>query len=156
MQKLRTTLLVACVATLAVPRVANAVIDNADSLYVAAGENYTLGGVHTYNVKVRIDPTAILYVAAYTGAANTGYLDLRAPTITVSGAINGDGRGYRGLYAAAGEGPGGAPYPGGGGDSECLLRLRTGLRLLGGQPAAVGAGLLHKDLQWECEPSDLG
>jgi hypothetical protein len=114
-RKLATGLLVLCATALTVPRAANAVIDNADSLYVAAGETYTLGGSHTYNVKVRVDATGFLFVAAYTGAAGTGNLELHAPTIMIAGTILGDGCGYRGLYAASGEGPGGGPYPGGGG-----------------------------------------
>ena len=94
-----------------------AVIDDEDQLYVGPLEIYTLGGVHSYNVSVHIDVDGLLLVAEYNGSANTGYVELRAPTITVDGAILGDGCGFRGsttLYTD-GEGPGGGSYPGGGG-----------------------------------------
>ena len=97
------------------PLTASAVTDDANNLIIGPGETYTLGGVKTYAVGIQVAATGILYVDTYTGAANTGWLELHAPTVTIAGTINGDGRGYRGSYAATGEGPGGGPYPGGGG-----------------------------------------
>ena len=109
------TLMALAVLGTFLPRTASAVTDDANNLIVGSGETYTLGGAKAYAIGVQVAPTGILYVAAYTGAANTGYLELHAPAIAISGTINGDGRGYRGVYAGTGEGPGGGPYPGGGG-----------------------------------------
>ncbi len=97
---------------------ARAVIDDADNLYVGPAETYTLGGVHSYNVAVEIAATGILYIPAYDGTANTGYLEVSAPSVNIDGTIDGDGRGYRGSpppLGGDGEGPGGGSNPGGGG-----------------------------------------
>lgn len=97
---------------------AQAVIDDADNLYVGSGEVYTLGGVHSYNVAVEIAATGTLYIPAYDGSANTGYLEVSAPIINIDGKIDGEGRGYRGSpppLGGDGEGPGGGSNPGGGG-----------------------------------------
>ena len=109
------TLMALAVLGAFLPRTASAVTDDANNLIVGPGETYTLGGARTYAVGVQIASTGVLYVATYTGATNTGYLELHAPAIAILGTINGDGRGYRGVYAGTGEGPGGGPYPGGGG-----------------------------------------
>ncbi|HVP57894.1 MAG TPA: T9SS type A sorting domain-containing protein [bacterium] len=93
-----------------IPSVVIGVTDDANNLIVGAGETYTLGGVHSYSVSVQVASTGVLYVTSYDGTANTGYLELHAPTVTVGGTINGDGRGYR-----TAEGPGAGTYPGGGG-----------------------------------------
>jgi len=85
-----------------------AITDDADILYVGPGEEYTLNGTHSYNQYVNIEGT--LYVTGYNGSGTTGTLKLIAPEITVTGAINGNGRGYR-----TAEGPGAGNYPGGGG-----------------------------------------
>jgi hypothetical protein len=107
---------VVCVTLLICSPTALAVIDNADMLYVGPGETYTLGGAHSYNVSVEVAATSILYVTAYNGGANTGYLELFAPMITVAGTINGNGRGYRGATSQGqGEGPGGGSIDGAGG-----------------------------------------
>jgi len=110
------TILVVCVALLIYSPTALAVIDNADMLYVGPGENYTLGGSHSYNVSVEVAPTGILYITAYSGGANTGFLELYAPTIIIDGILDGNGRGYRGATAQGqGEGPGGGSIDGAGG-----------------------------------------
>jgi len=96
------------VAGILFPLTSNAVTDDANNLIVGPGETYTLGGVKTYAVGVQVAATGVLCVAVYTGGANTGYLELNAPTITVAGTINGDGRGYVGS-----QGPG-TTYSGGG------------------------------------------
>jgi len=93
---------------LSVGVVGAAVIDNAEQLYVPLGETYTLYGTHSYSGSVVIEGT--VYVTGYTGAAETGMLELDAPEITVSGSINGNDRGYR-----TGEGFGAGSWPGGGG-----------------------------------------
>ncbi len=111
-----TAVLAAATIVFAVALPAHAIIDDADQLYLAPGETYTLGGSHSYNVSVVIDPTATLYVTAYNGSANTGWLQLSAPDMLIDGTIDGSGRGYRGSGNASssdGEGPGGGPYPGG-------------------------------------------
>jgi hypothetical protein len=89
-----------------------AVTDDADILYVGPAEIYTLDGTHSYNQYVDIQGT--LYVTGYNGSGTTGTLELIAPQITVSGQINGDGRGFRG-EANYQEGPGCGGYPSGGG-----------------------------------------
>jgi len=110
------TILVVCVALLIYSPAALAVIDDADMLYVGPGESYTLGGAHSYNVSVEVAPTGILYITAYNGGANTGFLELYAPTIIIDGILDGNGRGYRGAtYQGQGEGPGGGSIDGAGG-----------------------------------------
>ena len=80
-----------------------AAVDDADNLIVGDGETYTLGGVHSYNVDIQIEGGGVLYVASYDGSADTGWLELHAPSITVVGTINGD---YRGCRTAEGSGSG--------------------------------------------------
>ena len=108
-------ILLVCVMLFASSSAALAIItDNADYLYVGPGETYTLGGVHSYNVSVEVGGT--LCIAAYNGGANTGYLELYAPSMYIEGTINGDGRGYRGATSQGqGEGPGGGSIDGAGG-----------------------------------------
>jgi hypothetical protein len=101
------------VGTLVMPRLTTAVIDNADSLYIAAGETYVIGGDHSYNKLVRIEATGALYVTSYDGSANTGYIELNAPLILIFGTLNADYRGFRGQGNYQ-EGPGVGSYPGGG------------------------------------------
>jgi len=104
-------ILAVCATLLILAQAASAVIDNEDELYLASGETYTLGGSHSYNVSVTLEGGSTLHVATYDGGANTGWLELSAPTITTYGTINGVGRGYRRQ-----SGPGGSTtYPGAGG-----------------------------------------
>jgi len=110
--------LLAAALVVATPATAHAVTDTADDLYIGPGETYTLGGTHSYNISVEIAATGTLYIPAYDGSANTGYLELSAPIVDIDGTIDGEGRGYRGSpppYGGDGEGPGGGSNPGGGG-----------------------------------------
>ena len=109
--------LVVCVTLLVLSSAALAVIDDADQLYVGPGETYTLGGSHSYGVSVGVAATGILYVTAYNGGVNTGYLELDAPVMIIDGTIDGAGCGYRGATTThgAGEGPGGGGVDGAGG-----------------------------------------
>jgi hypothetical protein len=112
-KKLFLFILIGVMGMIVIPHLATAVVDNADSLYVGAGETYTLGGDHSYNMLVKVEWTGTLYVVAYSGSANTGYVDLYAPLVLVSGTINADARGFRGSGNYQ-EGPGVGSYPGGG------------------------------------------
>ena len=116
------TLLVAALLTvsllLAAVVPAHAIIDDANQLYIGPGESYTLGGAHSYDVSVYVDGLGVLYIPEYDGTTNTGWLELKAPLITIDGSIQGSGCGYRGSpppYGGDGEGPGGGSNPGGGG-----------------------------------------
>jgi len=102
-----------CTTILAVPSTADAVVDNEDSLFIAAGETHTLGGTHTYGMLVKIELGGMLYVTTYSGGAGTGELTLQAPEIVIAGFIDGNGRGFRGAGDYQ-EGPGVGGYPGGG------------------------------------------
>lgn len=102
--------------------VAAQVIDDEDNLYVGPGEEYTLDGVHTYNVSVLIDFGGILYVTPYNGSETTGSLELHAPQIVILGDVIADGRGFRsdegpGVGSPQGYAGAGAGYGGRGGDS---------------------------------------
>lgn len=93
------------------------IINDSDQLYVGAGESYTLYGQNTYNQSVEIYGT--LYLTDYQGSDSDGTLTLEAPTITIDGEINANGKGFRGgvNYSSlqAGEGPGRAVDGAGGG-----------------------------------------
>lgn len=102
--------LVVLAVILVVPQAGMAVVDNADSLYVGPGENYTLGGTHEYNVLVQVAAAGSLKVAYYDGGASTGYVELSAPAIDIQGTVDGNERGFR-----RAEGPGSGNYPGTGG-----------------------------------------
>jgi hypothetical protein len=102
--------------------VAAEVIDDEDNLYVGPGDEYTLDGVHTYNVSVMIDFGGTLYVTTYNGSGTTGTLELHGPEIVVLGDIAADGRGFRedegpGTGSPQGYAGAGAGYGGQGGDS---------------------------------------
>ena len=98
----------------------SAVIDDGDSLVIPAGETYTLGGTHSYAGFIQIDGT--LYVDEYVSGVSSGKLELSAPAITISGSgkIIADGKGYPSGYgpgrgAAGMWSAGGASYGGRGG-----------------------------------------
>ncbi|MBN1436125.1 MAG: hypothetical protein JW936_03545 [Sedimentisphaerales bacterium] len=84
------------------------VTDNAQTLHVPVGESYTLYGTHSYTENILIEGT--LNVTAYNGTGDTGVLVLTAPEISVSGIIDGAGKGFRAV-----EGPGTGTDGGGGG-----------------------------------------
>ena len=112
-KKLILFILIGVMGMVVIPRLATAVVDNADSLYVPAGEGYMLSGDHSYNMLVKIEASASIYVNSYNGSANTGYVDLSAPLILISGTISANTRGFRGEGNYQ-EGPGVGSYPGGG------------------------------------------
>ena len=79
----------------------------ADDL-VLNGVSLSLSGEHTYNT-INILNGGVLSVETYNGTPGTGTLTLKANNIYIdpTSSINADGKGYRGMSNAAGEGPGG-------------------------------------------------
>ncbi|HVP40199.1 MAG TPA: FlgD immunoglobulin-like domain containing protein [Candidatus Saccharimonadales bacterium] len=128
-------LLAAALGVLLVPRAAGAVTDNLDTLWVGAGETYTLHGLHAYANLVWVDPTGTLYVGPFDGSPGSGTLQLAAPDIEILGVLNGDGRGWR-----HGEGPGTGGAGNGGGAGHGAAGGGSGVGGSGG-PAYGNSGL---------------
>ncbi|MBI4655895.1 MAG: hypothetical protein HY746_04005 [Elusimicrobia bacterium] len=89
-----------------------AITDDTANLIIPTGEAYTLDGTHSYSDFIQIDGT--LYITGYNGTGTTGMLELISSSITVSstGKIIADGRGYP---SGSGPGKGNDGYRGGGG-----------------------------------------
>ncbi len=106
---------------------------SAADLIVTSGSTVSLGGVQTFD-NVIVHNGGRIVVPPYTGAPNTGFLILRAGSITIEpqGSISAKGAGFRADLCRNGEGPGSTPLAGG--------RGGCGVRDGGGGGAHVGGG----------------
>jgi len=127
-----------------------AVTDNSQQLIVPLGETYTIHGTHTYSDSVLIEGT--VYVTGYTGSAGTGMLELICPGITISGQLDGSGRGYRGAGNYQ-EGPGVGGYPSGGAGYGGTGGIRGGSSGTGSGPYGTAEG---DDIQMGSGGGDTG